>query len=47
MLPTLWYIVQYVHYCPTWSLMMLHMSGTTLLELCAKAWLPMRGAPKV
>ena len=31
----------------TWSLIMLHVSGTAALYSRAKAWLPVRGAPKV
>ena len=31
----------------TWSLMMLQVSGTMLLYSFAKAWLPVRGAPKL
>lgn len=31
----------------TWSLMTFHSSGSLSRHSCAKAWLPMRGAPKV
>ena len=30
-----------------WSLMTPHVSGTSSLYSCAKAWFPVRGAPKV